>query len=429
MPRPLLVELGADRLVLDRYRIIGDRPLGEGGWCVVWCAEDVGDASTTQAKRVAVKTFREQVLRENTAAILASRFVKEVDTFDALGLSHCHRRARVQSYDEINPQDLFVNLLDFSTELGGSARSECNPVHPSLAGSVQPIIRSASPARPSRAKDGRYYLVLELAQESLDSWLRRRAQARDFVCVQDVREVASAIGAGLSWMHTHGLCHLDVKPANVMRFGDHWKLIDLEGAVSLWSSASTISLGCITPLYAPPELAAAVLGDKAVLDGSTTILVSLDPSARLDSWALGVVLLDVLAHECAFQELWSSLQMQSMMCFDVEGQEGIGFQKEWYEWLAESVPIKAGEYLTSLPSSALLLKGSAELQDFLEQLLAKDPKKRMSGRDIMNHPFLTHKQIGGPPMPLEAEASEHPTRCNPGWCCLPGRTALGTKFK
>jgi len=487
MPRPNLNELTGDKLVLGRYRLIGQEPLGEGGWCVVWLAEDTVSkpGSNAEPTRVAVKTFRDQILRDVDPGTLAARFAKEVETFDTLGLSRfhaarCRHLSRRGFVGQLDPQQLFVNLLDFSTHGGHGARYQAERGTPSeaefsssagsaaakpgrsssstsemptsepLTSSMQshsqasqeplgPLRQSSALAprpKPGKAKDGRYYLVLELAVETLEEWVQHRAESRDFVRLEEVRSVAASLAAGLAWLHSHGLCHLDVKPANIMRFGDgSWKLIDLEGAVPMWctTKSSQLSLDGFTPLYVCPELAGAVLEDEAVLRGSTLALTGIAPSSKMDTWGAGVVILDMLAHESAFEEVRSSLAMQAMMCMDMD--EDVGgiavFEQNWYRWLVEPEPIAAEAYLTSLSSSAKLLQRCPELQDLLDRLLAKEPKFRPTAREVLEHPFLLLEREDSTARLLEddeptmmrrpevEESSVNSGRCHfTGLCCM-----------
>ena len=65
-----------------------------------------------------------------------------------------------------------------------------------------------------------------------------------------VRQLASALGA----LHSHGVLHLDLKPANIMIGPDgHVRLIDF-GIADLIGNTREVSLG--TPGYASPEVAA-----------------------------------------------------------------------------------------------------------------------------------------------------------------------------
>jgi len=453
----------------------------------VWEAEDTTarSGSNAEPQRVAVKTFRDQVLRDVDPGTLAARFAKEVETFDTLGLSRfhaarCRHLSRKGFVGQLDPQQLFVNLLDFSTHSGHGARYKAERGAPSEAdfsssagsaaakpgrssSSTSDLPTSEPPAssmhsnsqasheplgpfrqssvlasrpKPGKAKDGRFYVVLELAVQTLEEWVQHRVESRDFVRLEEIRSVTATLAAGLAWLHSHGLCHLDIKPANIMRFGDgSWKLIDLEGAVPMWctTKSSQLRLDCFTPLYVCPELAGAVLEDEAVLRGSTLALTGIAPSSKMDTWGAGVVILDMLAHESAFEEVQSAMAMQAMMCMDME--EDVGgiavFEQNWYRWLVEPEPIAAAAYLTSLSSSAKLLQRCPELQDLLDRLLAKEPKFRPTAREVLEHPFLLLEredrtarllEVEDPPVALRPEVEESSVsngRCSfTRLCCI-----------
>lgn len=75
--------------------------------------------------------------------------------------------------------------------------------------------------------------------------------------LEDVQTVMSNIIYMVALLHAHEMCHLDIKPENIMRTkeGD-WKLIDVDGAVK---TAQKIPLNdtniAFTPVYCAPEFA------------------------------------------------------------------------------------------------------------------------------------------------------------------------------
>eukprot|EP00927_Polykrikos_kofoidii_P050058 TRINITY_DN44009_c0_g1_i1.p1 TRINITY_DN44009_c0_g1~~TRINITY_DN44009_c0_g1_i1.p1 ORF type:complete len:510 (+),score=74.20 TRINITY_DN44009_c0_g1_i1:136-1665(+) len=366
------VNLG--ELVLGRYRITpGTAPLGQGGLCVVWHA---ADASSSEDVRlcVAVKTYQPQRAREESAQALAARFSQEVETFRNLGVAPSSNRAiaAVATGDVRSTRDLFVNLIDFSSD--------------------------PATGDPAATPAGRFFTVLELADDSLDQWLRRLgsngAPLPVSVALAEVFSVVHSVAAGLGVVHARGLVHLDIKPENIMRFGQHWKIIDLEGVRPVGNGA-LVSADCLTPLYASPELAAFLLkkndarGDSAVasLDGFV-----LHPS--VDMWAFGVLLLDIAVRGRALDDDYTSMQQASLFD-DGEGEPPFA---AWYRWLVDPAPLDLlGIVSASAPGGELLRGGPAAAQDLFQNLLSKDPATRLSAHEVLRHPAFASLQ---PPSPV-----------------------------
>merc|ERR1712182_157951 len=122
-------------------------------------------------------------------------------------------------------------------------------------------------------------------------------------------------------------------------------------------AATSVRTDSITPLYACPELARFALASGG----------ELAPSAVMDTWAAGVVLLDVLAHATAFQEMKSSFDSMAMF------EEEAGPCEGWYKWVADDSPLRIEDFVASPASSVAMVKESPELCDLLTRLLSKDP--------------------------------------------------------
>mmetsp|Transcript_7834 Transcript_7834/g.18255 ORF Transcript_7834/g.18255 Transcript_7834/m.18255 type:complete len:1108 (-) Transcript_7834:102-3425(-) len=400
-------DLHADRVVLDRYKVIPGGLLGEGSWCVVWRAQDLKSGLS-----VAVKTFRFEAVQEVADSQLASRFAREVATFRALGLCEGGGGPAVPvgarsvplmslsgaaNQTSADARHLFVKLLDFSR--GADAGS-----------------------RPGPAADGCYYTVLELAEETLESFMRRRPYG-----LREVREVARVVAEGLDVLHTHGICHLDINPSNIMRFGSDWKIIDLEGCLPegpdnmLYMEASHVR-----PLHVSPEVANALViaspapramastpsrksmrgvregrrsRSKEGLGGHDAYVraeLHLRPSTKLDLWSAGVLLMDVLAHKRAFEATFLQLQQQSNLLksedkdskSEMEASESVGLET-WYKWLSSDAAIDIAEHILEPKASLDMLRKSTDLQNLLDSLLAKRPSARISAEAFKQHPWLT----------------------------------------
>ena len=133
-----------------------------------------------------------------------------------------------------------------------------------------------------------FYVMPYVQGESLRNRLTREIQ----LPVADAVRIAVEIAAALDYAHRHGVIHRDIKPDNVL-LHDGRPLVADFGIALAWShrdgrtriTKSGVSLG--TPHYMSPEQAA---GDQ-----------NLDP--RVDTYALGVVLYEMLAGQPPFTGL------------------------------------------------------------------------------------------------------------------------------
>lgn len=238
------------------------------------------------------------------------------------------------------------------------------------------------------AVDGQYYTVLELADEALDIWMK----ASEGHEISELCNVAKAVAEGLACLHAKGQCHLDVKPDNVMRFGDKWKLIDLEGCLPI-QAGSCVKSENFTPLYASPELARFALGE----------IEAPQASGAMDTWALGVVLLDVIARDVAFESIKSGCDASEMFSFEEPTVQG----EEWYRWLSSSCPVDIDEMVADTPG-AELLRNNEEFAEVIRGLLDKDPEKRLSAQALLKLPFFTSASTAAAEVEVPRATKETP---------------------
>jgi len=130
-----------------------------------------------------------------------------------------------------------------------------------------------------------YYVMPHIEGESLRDRLAREGQLPSDAVRTITREVADA----LSYAHTHGVVHRDMKPDNVLLSGGHAFVTDfgVAKAVGVASGNVTItSLGVAlgTPAYMSPEQAAADPGTDS----------------RTDLYALGAMAYEMLAGQPPF---------------------------------------------------------------------------------------------------------------------------------
>jgi serine/threonine-protein kinase len=141
------------------------------------------------------------------------------------------------------------------------------------------------PVHDSGSADGRLYFVMPYVEgESLRQRLAREKQ----LPVEDALRIARDVADALSYAHSRGVVHRDVKPENILLESGHAVVADFGIARALAASAgetlTATGMAVGTPAYMSPEQAA---GDRN-LDG------------RTDLYSLGCVLYEMLAGQPPF---------------------------------------------------------------------------------------------------------------------------------
>ena len=191
-------------------------------------------------------------------------------------------------------------------------------------------------------RDGTHYLVMEYVEgQTLRSLLAEMETVPESLC----RHIGTEISKGLAGIHAAGIIHRDLKPDNVLITDAHVvKVMDL-GLARLRSEAARLSQAGTfagSVLYAAPEQFTTG-GDD--LDG------------RADLYALGLLLYELSTGQHPFADEDIAAVMHSQL-----NQE----------------PTRPGDLNPQL---------SPFLEEFVLQLLAKDPDERFSSAEC---PLLTH---------------------------------------
>ncbi len=134
------------------------------------------------------------------------------------------------------------------------------------------------------------YLVMEIAEESLEARLEKsRLIAHEGIVL--TQDIASA----LAFLHQQKLVHRDLKPGNILRVGEVWKLSDF-GTVRQSAGAGTSHTRGFTGTicYMPPES----------FEGTV--------SPAWDMWSLGALVLEALTGRTPFGDMTEHQLMRAI---------------------------------------------------------------------------------------------------------------------
>lgn len=189
-----------------------------------------------------------------------------------------------------------------------------------------------------------YYLIMEQCNNGdLMSYLQSLKSPPDGSLI---RNYATQIASGLSYLHSHDIVHRDLKPHNILlavQNGEITLKIADFGFARFLKPTDVTSTICGSPMYMAPEIQ---FGQKY--------------GTNVDMWSTGVILYELICLQSPFPSV-----------------------RNQYELAREFRSRGTRPY--ALPADA---NASPELRDLIQRLLTIDPMKRMDFEEFIQHPFF-----------------------------------------
>lgn len=228
-------------------------------------------------------------------------------------------------------------------------------------------------------------LVLELCDSDLDGYINSSKEYNPF----EVNDILFQILNGLSFVHSKGVIHRDLKPGNILKKGNSIKLADFGLSCEKDISKPLTSTVC-SICYRPLEVF-----EKKVY------------SFPIDLWSVGCIFAELvnkkiliqINDECMNDSTFKKLIIQYNECVDEQRKEGLS---DKINECKENTAVKKIKQLFKMgnPDCESLKvipaenfdKLSAAGIDLIQKLMQIDPEERIKASDALEHPYFSNKK-------------------------------------
>ncbi|AVQ72763.1 serine/threonine protein kinase [Microcystis sp. MC19] len=184
------------------------------------------------------------------------------------GVFHASEMVRNTSVKEVAIKVIPESSDDKLIELTNSRKLE----HPNL-------IKSYAVGEFTFLKTEMLYLVMELAQGSLENHIAKGSLSAD-----EITNITAQVAQGLNYLHRQNKVHRDLKPGNILKVNQQYKLADFGLIRTLNNKSHTQTVhNTGTIIYMPPE---AFRGDI---------------SSAWDLWSLGIMLIQMTTNQFPYK--------------------------------------------------------------------------------------------------------------------------------
>lgn len=221
-------------------------------------------------------------------------------------------------------------------------------------------------------------MVLEYLPDCLEDYQQRYFRNQEIIPLASLKSIMRQILRALTFIHSKGICHRDLKPDNILLDEDlQVKLCDFGSAKVLIEGNNLNISHTMNRYYRPPEL----------FFGFT------DYTTKIDVWSAGCVLAELLIGKPLFPGKTESTQLFELLCI-------LGTpSKEDQDYLYKELPIGLKrrfcriETFKSVDLKELISKGYSKTDidlavDLLNKMLTWNPNKRITAKDASNHKFF-----------------------------------------
>ena len=267
--------------------------------------------------------------------------------------------------------------------------------HPNII-SVYDVITSKPSA--SNFELGSFYIVMECWRHDIKKYVDNRTK----LSLRQVKFIAKEVLKAISYLHSRGFCHRDIKLENVLiNDSKQIKVTDFGLSKKINASNLNMTLSVGTLHYKAPEL----------------LIQSSDYSFPVDMWAFGVLLYELVFGHPPFEANNNMQQFVSIIKYC--GWDGLQKYKQFEEiqknWWRPSTINKLEQLIAEEKSTF----DSSCLVNILKMLLEVDPDKRIKADEALRHRFFAFesKDINLDDLPLfetrsiESDLDDHQDIC------------------
>lgn len=220
------------------------------------------------------------------------------------------------------------------------------------------------PPRGGRSRFKDVYVVMPLMDVDMNVVLRSRQVLEENHFQYFIYQLLCA----LRYLHAARVAHRDLKPSNLMtNISCELRLCDFGLSRELDNLNSTLTDYVVTRWYRPPEL----------------LLMESKYTTAVDIWSAGMIFAEFYTRRPLFPAK-TTIEQLKMVCASFGKPPVTEIEDPAAVRMINSIPDCPPKSLAEVVPKLTNPQG----RDFLSHMLEKDPKKRWTAEQLINHPFL-----------------------------------------